>query len=658
MKKMLRGLRGIKGKLIVSFTLILIIPSILIGTLAFMTAKDAVKSEILAGFTENVNLLNTSIDNMLQLKVHDMNTFSGKISMNMYEGDSSPQIRRIFGQYRDLHPEAEITYIGTKHGLFVQEPDVGIPDGYDPRKRPWYINAMENKGEFVISDPYVSASTNEIVVTISQAIKDGSGVVAVDINLNYLQELTNQVRIGETGYAIILDKNKGYIAHPTEGMGEEAAASLTDLLYTGNTGQAELNYDGGQRVMAFVTNELTGWKLAGSIASSEIAEAALPILQRTILVIGIALIVGAVFVIFITKSILTPIVRLKEQAITISEGDLTQEIEVKSSDEVGQLGQAFNSMQDSLRALIQNVEKSAELVVSSAEQLSASAEQTSEATKQVATSIQEVAHSAEVQTDGVGAASQSLADISVGVTQIAENSIKASELSYRATREAEIGGQAVTDTVNQMTSIHESVKESNTITQSLYERSKEVRSILNVITEIAGQTNLLALNAAIEAARAGEHGKGFAVVADEVRKLAEQSQRSATEIHAIVEGIQIDTESSVEIMERITENVQGGMTVSTEAIEKFNHILQSMKEITPQMEDISATAQEVSSAVQEVTATTNDIASSAQGNAAASQQVAASSEEQLASMEEISTSAESLSFMAEDLKALIAKFKY
>ncbi|MEK5037600.1 methyl-accepting chemotaxis protein [Sporosarcina sp. FSL K6-3457] len=658
MNKIFGGLQNIKVKLMLSFVLILMIPAIIVGALAYVTAKDAVKNEILTGFSENISLLDMTIDNILQLKVHDMQIFSERITLNMYQGESSPELRSMFAQYRDLHPEAELTYMGTTHGLFIQEPDIGTPDGYDPRKRPWYIDAMANKGDFIISDPYISASTNEMVVTISQAITDGSGVVAVDINLNYLQALTNQVDIGKTGYAVLLDNSGKYIAHPIEEAGDEAIADITDNLYTQDEGQFEVTVAGQPRMVVYVTNDLTGWKLAGTITSSEIVAAAAPILKRTALILGIAIVVGAIAVYFITKSIISPIIRLKEQAITISKGDLTQDIKIQSNDEIGHLGQAFNSMQESLRTLIQSVEKNAELVASSAAQLSASAEQTSDATEQVSTSIQEVAHSAEMQTDAVDGASRSLSDISVGIEQIADNSVKVSELSYRATEEAEIGGQAVSDTVNQMTSIHKSVIESNAITKSLHERSKEVSSILNVITAIAEQTNLLALNAAIEAARAGEHGKGFAVVADEVRKLAEQSQSSATEIYEIVEGIQVDTANSVEIMEQITTSVQGGVDVSNEAIEKFNHILQSLKEITPQMEAVSATAEQVSAAVQEVTATANAITSSAQGNAAASQQVAASSEEQLASMEEISSSAESLSFMAEDLKGLISKFKY
>src|SRR5690606_17940812 len=143
-----------------------------------------------------------------------------------------------------------------------------------------------------------------------------------------------------------------------------------------------------------------------------------------------------------------------------------------------------------------------------------------------------------------------------GISHIAESSLKVSELAIHTMTQAEIGGQAVTDTVNQMSSIQSSVSESNRMISSLSERSTEVGTILNVITGIAEQTHLLSLNAASEAARAGEHGRGFAVVAGEVRKLAEQSQQSATGIFNIIQGIQQATESSVSIMAKVTEDVK------------------------------------------------------------------------------------------------------
>jgi methyl-accepting chemotaxis protein len=429
-------------------------------------------------------------------------------------------------------------------------------------------------------------------------------------------------------------------------------------MYTKEAGNYEYVFQGKEKIMSFETNESTGWKVAGNFYYSDVNNAAAPIQNTTILVIIIAIIVGLIAVFFIIRSVIRPINYLKEKAITISHGDLTEQIKITSNDEIGLLGHAFQEMQESLINLIRKVEQSAELVAASSAELSANAEQTSAATEMVATSIQEVSTSAEKQTVGVDLSVQSLAEVSVGITRITDHSSKVSELSHQATTQAEIGGQVMTSTVNQMESIHMSVNESNVKINSLSERSKEVRSILEVITGISEQTNLLALNAAIEAARAGEHGKGFSVVADEVRKLAEQSQRSVQEIQEIVARIQEDTESSVQLMAIVKNDVQTGVQVSNEAIEKFKLIIQSMKEITPQMEEVSATAEQVAASIQETTATTNETALIAQSNAATSEEVAASAEQQLASMEEISASAQALSNMAVELKELITHFKY
>jgi len=650
--------RNIKTKLILAFAFILIIPALSVGLLGYLTAKEAVRGEILDGVEENINLLNTSINNTIETKIHDMDIFSDRMNKALYQEEKIPALRKDLDQYIQLHPEAEGIFVGTESGQTVMEPNVMLPDDFDPRTRDWYKEAMENKGETVISDPYISAGSDNMIITLSKAAKDGSGVIGVDIQLNYIQQLAGQVKIGEEGYALILDKNKAFIAHPTDELGSGAKESFYDDMYKQQEGQLNYEIDGQDKIMSFVTNELTGWKIGGNFYLEEISTKAAPIFQKTWVIILIAVVLGAGIIYFIIKSIIKPIKEMKEKTLTISKGDLTQQIEVRSNDEIGQLGKAFNDMQASLKVLVQEVERHAEQVAASAEELTASADQTASATQEVAASIQEVAGNAEKQTTGIDQNAQSMDEVSDGVTQIAGLSMKVSELSRQTTKQAEEGGKAVSNTVNQMNSIHKAVMESNVMIRSLYERSREVSSILDVITGIADQTNLLSLNAAIEAARAGEHGKGFAVVADEVRKLAEQSRISAKEISEIIQGIQQDTENSVQIMARVTDDVQTGVNISQEAIEKFSQIVQSAKEMTPQMEEVSASAQEISAAIQEVTVIANELASIAQGNAATSEEVAASTEEQLASMEEISASAKTLSSMAEELNELIARFKY
>lgn len=650
--------RNIRTKLILAFAFMLIIPAAIIGAISNTTARDTLEHHVLNGISENINLLNLSIDDVIKPKIHDIETLSSLFSANSYNGESSPDIRKITNPYIQLHPEAQAIFVGTKDGVFVREPKKTMPEDYDPRTRDWYFDAMEKKGETVISPPYVSASTGDIVVTISKTTNDGTGVVGVDIELSRLLELNNQVMIGEEGYALILDQNRGYIAHPTKEAGVKAKEKFFDKMYDADKGLFSYELNGEHKMMRFVTNEVTGWKIAGSLPSSEFTAAAKPIIEKTVLVIILSTIIGGLMTWLIIKSILKPIRILREKAITVSQGDLTEQIEINSTDEIGQLGLAFYDMQVSLRFLVHEVAQLAQQVSASAEELTASSEQTTIATEQVAASIQEVASGAEKQTDGVEKSVHFLAEVTNNASLITGYSKKVSELAQVTTEQAEIGGHAVTNTVEQMNSIHKSVVDSNTIIKSLSERSKEVSTILSVITGIADQTNLLALNAAIEAARAGEHGRGFAVVADEVRKLAEQSQTSAQKIHEIIKGIQTDTESSVQIMALVTDDVQAGVEISREAIEKFNQIHQSTKEIVPQMKEILITAHQMADVIREVTSNTNDSSIIAQENAATAEEVAASTEEQLASMEEISASANSLSTMAEELIELISKFKY
>jgi methyl-accepting chemotaxis protein len=651
-------LGNIKVKLIFAFIIILIVPAISIGLISYSTAKNAVEKEITDGIGQNISLLNATIDSTIQPKIVDIDYFSQAINAQLYQDINSPELRAEFNQYSKTHPEAQSIYLGTETGVFVQEPRINDTNNYDPRTRDWYKQAMENKGKTIISPPYADIGTKEMVITISKATDDGNGVMAVDIFLTHLQKITNQVKIGDEGYAFLLDENKKFIAHPTNAGGSKATEKFYNEMYKKGQGTFTYTLDNKEKMMSFITNKLTGWKIAGNLYTEELSNAAAPIFQKTLLIIIISFIIGAGVIFLIVKSIMKPIINLKEHAITISKGDLTSNITIKSQDEIGQLGRAFNEMVANLRNLAKQVSLNATQVAASAEELTASAEQTTDTTEQVSRAIQDVASSTEKQTSGVEDTAKALDEIAHGVTLITDSSIKVSELSRHTMNQAEIGGKAVANTVTQMKSISHSVSESNAMIESLNERSKEVSSILNVIAAIADQTNLLSLNAAIEAARAGEHGRGFSVVAEEVRKLAEQSQQSAKEIDVIIQRILRETDNAVQKMAQVNEDVKTGVQISNEAIERFEQILTGTKDIVPQMEEVSATTQQIAASVQELNTTTNNLSLIAQENAAASEEVAASTEEQLASMQEIAASAEALSKMAEDLTLSTSQFKY
>ncbi|MFJ8236481.1 methyl-accepting chemotaxis protein [Ureibacillus sp. NPDC094379] len=658
MKKLrLPKLRNLRPKLIFAFAFILIIPSIIIGTRSYIAAKDAINNELIRGIEDNLNILNLSIDNAIEPKIHDVGKISNQFNAASLQKENTKEVEKYLEQYLELHPEIEAIYIGLADGSLVI-PNAEVGEDFDARERTWFKEAIAQKGQAVISDPYVSVTTNEVVVAVSQSTGDGAGVIGIDLKMSYLQEITQLINIGREGYAMILDKNGNYIVHPENEPGTEAKESFYENMYKEQAGSFKYDLAGQEKVMGYTTNELTGWKVGGNIYTSEISEAASPILNATLVVIVIALIVGALIVYLIIRSIVAPIKDLKEKAITISNGDLTQSIKVRTTDEIGLLGQAFISMQENLKSLLRNVEQNAEQVAASAEELSASSEETSAATEQVSTSIQHVSASAEKQKESVETSVLALKEISDGAIHIANFSSEVTELTQEASKKALTGGESVGKILNQMESIHDSVTKSNKMIHSLTERSKQVDSILKIITGIAEQTNLLSLNASIEAARAGEHGKGFAVVANEVKKLAEQSRESAKDIQDIISAIQNDTENTVKIMSHVTQEVNNGVEISNEAVTQFYGIIETMNKVTPQMEEVSATVQQVSASIQEVTERANENVVLAQGNAAASEEVAASAEQQLAAMEEISASAQALTEMAEELQILISKYKY
>ena len=371
----------------------------------------------------------------------------------------------------------------------------------------------------------------------------------------------------------------------------------------------------------------------------------------------VVFVLATVLFISLFLSIRQSIQLLVEGTTKVANGDLNVQLALNTKDEMSQVETAFNSMAVQLKELVEEITDSAQYVAASSEELNASAQEATASVEHVTSSVNDMMSKTNIQEESLQEGSQAMDEMVTAIERIAENCVRISSLTNETTDFAYEGNETVEKSLQQMNMIKQTVAQSREKINELYKRSAEIDSILNVITAIADQTNLLALNAAIEAARAGEQGKGFAVVADEVRKLAEESRNSAAKIAELIRSIQIETTNSVQMMSNVTDNVEDGIKVTEETAYKFNRIVSSMQTLNPQMEEISTTATEFTTQAEQVAAAMQNLLLMARETAVTSQGIATSSEEQLAIMQEVSTAANTLSETADSLQNLTAKFK-
>ncbi|WP_312114572.1 methyl-accepting chemotaxis protein [Brevibacillus reuszeri] len=444
----------------------------------------------------------------------------------------------------------------------------------------------------------------------------------------------------------------------------EASNLAVDAYHRQNHDQAIAQHFGKERQSRKEMDAVVGRLVEDVGAEKKAAEADLAdqqaastIIQISFSVVGILL--AIVFGFYLVRTIVLPLQRVNKQlqAIADGNGDLTQELNVSSKDEIGMLAQSFNRMLDNLRQLILQIRGHAEQVAASAEQLTAGSEQTSKATEQIAQTIQEMAAGTERQAQNVEESHQEVEEMAERIGQISTRAQTVTDTANRTSRLAGEGNQTIQQAVVQMNHVEDTMKRLTHLMSGLGERSGQIVQIVEVITQIAGQTNLLALNAAIEAARAGEQGRGFAVVADEVRKLAEQASSSAQEITQLVEVIQKETLEAVLSMEKGAQEVIVGMGGVVQAGEVFSHIREAVSGVAKDVEDVSAASRTLTDSTQKVTHSMQVISSVTQSAVSRTLDVSAATEEQLASMQEIHTSAASLAKLAEDLEKLIGRFK-
>ncbi|TKF35212.1 methyl-accepting chemotaxis protein [Enterovibrio norvegicus] len=525
----------------------------------------------------------------------------------------------------------ESVYVGTSEGEMIRYNAKPSKAGYDPRQRPWYISASSAEGP-IITKPYKDSSTGEAVVTIAQKYTRNNGdsaVIAGDIKIGQLISYINSIS-NENTQAILLDNNATILASVNPSVSLQPATELTPQLtpealssLAASTDVSMMNIANVPYLFNLHAVEGTPWFLAiamderaafASVTSSRIDSLIFAIVQ-VILITGIA--------ILLVNKLLRPLSDIIRAMKRLARGDLTARVNVTSRDEISLIANGMNEVAQNLQDIVSGI---------------------SDATKKISHEVEEVKsktdenhnvlhHHSQVTQDVVS----KIDNMNSTVETVAESASEALSCTQKTNTQTVESKQKVKESVTSVNSLLQEITDMESDIQNMSENSEKIASVLTVIGDIAEQTNLLALNAAIEAARAGEQGRGFAVVADEVRALASRTQQSTSEINDMLQNLNAGTDNAVKSIENTkrsclqsveqTNLVDANLDVMAESVNEINQLNSNITEITNKQNqashDISKSIHSISEMVEQLNVSGEATLSNVQRLSASNQQLSA-----------------------------------
>ncbi|MDM5300003.1 methyl-accepting chemotaxis protein [Bacillus pumilus] len=656
-----------RTRLIASFLAVLLIPSVLIGYFSYESAKQEIELKIKNGIYSNVGTVMSLLKLHTTPAIHNLELLASDLDS---ESITSAETQQKLDWILSTNPEIDRAILANHKGEYIIHPQIETSD-FNPIEAKWYLEGMNKSGKTAFSSETADESlTGEFEYNFSHTLKDGQGVLNFSINQGVMAEGINFAKIGDNGTLIVTDENNtiitgtGYIfdINYFAPGGVFDASSGIDIPDDKEEKYSQITksnsaLEGNELELYSITEPMTGWKISALIGTEDYTAAAKPIFRTTLLVISIAFLLTAVLVTITIRTFIIPIRKLKQGTKNVRNGDLTNKVDLKRDDEFKALADDFNEMTLSLCSVVTELGQTSTKLASSSATIKESTDQTVQSVQDVAEIVQVSAETAITGAETSNQTAIAVEEMATGVGSIAEAANTIVDSTGQTEQDVAKGRASIENVSDQMKRILEAVRESSDMIGDLANLSIETRRMNEAITEIASQTNLLALNAAIEAARAGEQGRGFAVVAGEVRKLSEQSKRTADEIdETITKMDKLIQQSNSTMIGNVRTQVGEGLRISEEASSLFATIEHSTAHIIEQIQSISAVSEQMSAGTEEVSASVQELAKISEYTADGAQTTSTAVEEQLASIHEIAHTSQELADMADNLQKVVSKF--
>ncbi len=619
----------IKSKLLVAFSVATLLPVLIVSSItAFLASGQALKS-----FSQNSGQTLTAVENSFDQFMSDIKSVVGFMadSAPVTAADAKPlttyhdkqgkapslvakqnggreaEIFNMFEAIGKNNANYVYVYMGDEGDGYMEWPGTYEYAEWHPKKRGWYPRAMETPGKVALRDAYYWEPDDAVFVSAVRTFNKGNdigGVVAVDVSIKTLTEMANNTRLGDSG-SIMVVENSGTIL--VDALNEEnnfkKIGDLTGEAYAkiAQTSSGVIRFElGGVDYYANVyTSPNLKWKFVGLMPASEIFASTVELVKTTAIVCVLLLILFGFVAFLMARSMITPIESVSDhlRVLAEGEGDLTSKIDINTNDETGVLSNWFNQFVGSTRALILGIKQSST-------QIDKIAAETSLKASDVASAASDQLQSIEL----ISEAGQQMLIASNEAAQSCANSAQVSEKGLETTI---AGKNLLKDSAEGVNRLGSRLKESNQIITELQKETVNINQILSTIQGIAEQTNLLALNAAIEAARAGEQGRGFAVVADEVRTLAGRTQESTEQISNILGLLANRTKQASDSMVTSLAESENAIKLSGQALVSFEEIEEVVKQMRDMTMQTAASAEEQRAVTEGVNANIGAISESA-----------------------------------------------